>query len=243
MRRKIREGVIYEWDPSSDTYAKDLDFKNPLKLDSLNSAHGCRPYGSMVQGAGGKFYGMAIGDPAGRGHAAVFEYDPATDHYVEKNDTVSGMSWYYFSDGLTIRYFSNSDTIDVVSDESYVSPSGRYTWTVSGVYYDTIPSAAGCDSVLTLNLTINQPTGLPDNGFKSGIILYPNPTNGFFTIDLGRTYPYAGIDISQMDGRIVSRDFILNARFRDLQLSGAPGLYMVTVISGNQKAVFKISKK
>ncbi len=39
--------------------------------------------------------------------------------------------------------------------DSLVSPSGNYTWTASGTYLDTIPNAALCDSVLTINLTIN----------------------------------------------------------------------------------------
>ncbi len=37
---------------------------------------------------------------------------------------------------------------------SYTSPSGNYTWTSSGMYVDTIPNAAGCDSIMTINLTI-----------------------------------------------------------------------------------------
>ncbi|HPM91146.1 MAG TPA: T9SS type A sorting domain-containing protein, partial [Tenuifilaceae bacterium] len=39
--------------------------------------------------------------------------------------------------------------------DSYTSPSGNYTYTTSGVYYDTIPNHWGCDSLLTIDLTIN----------------------------------------------------------------------------------------
>ncbi|MBL4585669.1 MAG: T9SS type A sorting domain-containing protein [Flavobacteriales bacterium] len=40
---------------------------------------------------------------------------------------------------------------------SYTSPSGNYTWTTSDIYTDTIPNAAGCDSVVTINLTVIPP--------------------------------------------------------------------------------------
>lgn len=58
---------------------------------------------------------------------------------------------------LTVNYSVN-DTIDVFACDSYTSPSGLYNWTASGVYNDTIPTAAGCDSLLVINLTVNYAT-------------------------------------------------------------------------------------
>jgi endoglucanase len=40
----------------------------------------------------------------------------------------------------------------------YTSPSGKFTWTSSGSYSDTIPSSGGCDSIIAINLTISQPS-------------------------------------------------------------------------------------
>jgi hypothetical protein len=56
---------------------------------------------------------------------------------------------------LTINNSTN-DTMDVTECDQYISPSSLYTWTTSGTYYDTIPNMAGCDSLLTINLTILQ---------------------------------------------------------------------------------------
>lgn len=53
----------------------------------------------------------------------------------------------------------------------------------------------------------------------------------------------AEITITQLDGRVIQKEHIMNARFKELQLSESPGLYLVTVTSGNQRAVFKLSKK
>jgi hypothetical protein len=44
---------------------------------------------------------------------------------------------------------------DTVCDH-YLSPSGKYLWTATGVYKDTIPNAAACDSIITVDLTINS---------------------------------------------------------------------------------------
>jgi PKD repeat protein len=42
----------------------------------------------------------------------------------------------------------------VTSCDSYTSPSGNYTYTTSGVYYDTITNHWGCDSLLIIDLNI-----------------------------------------------------------------------------------------
>jgi hypothetical protein len=56
---------------------------------------------------------------------------------------------------LTIGNSSQS-IISPIACDSYVSPSGNYTWTSNGTYMDTIPNLSGCDSVITINLTINN---------------------------------------------------------------------------------------
>ena len=49
---------------------------------------------------------------------------------------------------------TSSTHIEVACD-SFISPSGKI-WTGTGIYLDTIPNAAGCDSILFYNLIINQ---------------------------------------------------------------------------------------
>lgn len=44
-------------------------------------------------------------------------------------------------------------TKDSAACKPIVSPSGRYLWDTSGVYYDTIPSITNCDSVLEIRFT------------------------------------------------------------------------------------------
>jgi hypothetical protein len=48
--------------------------------------------------------------------------------------------------------------LDIAACEFYTSPSGNATWTISGTYNDTIINVSGCDSVLTINLTIHHST-------------------------------------------------------------------------------------
>ncbi|UTW66124.1 T9SS type A sorting domain-containing protein [bacterium SCSIO 12643] len=50
---------------------------------------------------------------------------------------------------------STTSTITTAACDSYTSPSGNYIWVSSGTYMDTIPNSVNCDSILTINLTIN----------------------------------------------------------------------------------------
>lgn len=62
---------------------------------------------------------------------------------------------------ITASSTACAETTSSISEtvcETYTSPSGNYTWTTSNTYMDTIPNAAGCDSVITIDLTINNAT-------------------------------------------------------------------------------------
>ena len=60
-----------------------------------------------------------------------------------------------------VRVFSQlcpgtASTQDIAVCESLISPSGDFTWTASGTYVDVIENVNGCDSVITVNLTIQN---------------------------------------------------------------------------------------
>jgi hypothetical protein len=50
--------------------------------------------------------------------------------------------------------FNSFASISVAACDGYGSPSGNYFWTSGGIYSDTVPNATGCDSIITINLTI-----------------------------------------------------------------------------------------
>ena len=57
---------------------------------------------------------------------------------------------------LTVSQAS-STTVPATACGSYFWSNTNETYTTSGIYYDTLTNANGCDSVVTLALTINQP--------------------------------------------------------------------------------------
>jgi hypothetical protein len=51
---------------------------------------------------------------------------------------------------------ASSNEISVAECYKFKSPSGKYTYTKPGTYYDTLVNAAGCDSIIKINFSIIQ---------------------------------------------------------------------------------------
>ena len=85
------------------------------------------------------------------------DFDPSTNTYYLSNTTQADPFVVKWSECIT-----TTSTISPVQCNSYVSPSGNYTWTISNTYTDTILNAGGCDSIITINLTINNVTNGTD---------------------------------------------------------------------------------
>jgi uncharacterized repeat protein (TIGR03803 family) len=69
-------GVLFEYDPSTNTYVRKVDFSTTL---------GSNPKGALIQASNGKLYGMTeFGGTNGVG--VIFEYDITTGNYVKLVD-------------------------------------------------------------------------------------------------------------------------------------------------------------
>ncbi len=123
-----------------------------LKLDSL----GDFIWAGQMGGPENNFAGDAILDNSGNPILVgkllpEMDLDPCSGQFSfnveEPSDTYM----------VKFRSCSNSyDTIDIIACNQYIPPSGNYSWNYSGVYQDRIPNAAGCDSVLIIDLTIES---------------------------------------------------------------------------------------
>jgi uncharacterized repeat protein (TIGR03803 family) len=209
---------------------------------------------------------------------------------------------------LTVNHPS-FNSINANACARYTSPSGKYTWISSSTYRDTIPNTAGCDSIITIDLDVDHVDtsvtqdrnilisndenaeyqwidcdegyvpiadetflsySAPKNGHyavivsrgacvdtsavyevigtgiidpsRNGITLYPNPTAGTFTLDLGKLYPEALVTITRYDGQVIRRESKRDTRVIGMNLDVPPGIYMVTITIENREVNFRVVK-
>ena len=89
---------------------------------------------------------------------------------------------------------------------------------------------------------IEQSLGLIDNNFPLNPIIYPNPTVGNITIDLKHNYRNISISLHDMLGRkIMDKNYGQERNF-ELTIMQSPGVYFLTINTGNKRAVFRLIK-
>lgn len=69
---------------------------------------------------------------------------------------------------------SVTSSFSITACGSYTVPSGQETYTTSGTYMDTIPSSQGCDSIMTIQVTINPVSTGSDNANGCDSVQYNN---------------------------------------------------------------------
>lgn len=87
----------------------------------------------------------------------------------------------YGTDTIYVELIPNtSASVTQNALDSYTWPINNQTYTQSGSYSEVISNEAGCDSTITLNLTLSF-TGIEENG-TSNFTVYPNPTNNLLNV-------------------------------------------------------------
>ena len=84
--------------------------------------------------------------------------------------------------------------------------------------------------------------GITENSFPQNPIIYPNPTDGNVSIDLRENYNNVTIQLNDILGRKITEESYDQGRVFNLNVSGKPGVYFLSVNSENKKVVFRLVK-
>jgi hypothetical protein len=159
----------------------------------------------------------------------------------------SGSYFYQIVDSNTCS--NQSDTIDIIVNshnpsEIYTTSLGSYslngtTYTESGVYIQYLQTINGCDSVLTLNLVIQ------DLGFDlatsndHNFLVYPNPVRGNKVFFRKSSSVFVEvIDVTNALGQKI--DFKLHDQMIELMPNTKSGIYFIHILSDKRSAFYPV---
>ena len=303
----IFEGTV-DFDPNASTYnlssAGGTDI-SICKLDTTGNFLWAKQIGGIGNESGGAFVLDANGNIHITGNfESIVDFDPGTDTV---NLTSAGNKDVFVSKWNPC--FVNVTDTQTACD-SYTWIDGNTYTTSNNTATHVLVNAEGCDSVVTLDLTINSvntntvvegvtittypfgssyqwldcdndftpipgatsysftPTangnyavqfidngcvdtsacvaittvGIIENNFGHDFILYPNPTNGEITIELGETYGLITAKVSGIAGQTIQRKTYQNTNKLNFFIDAAPGIYFIELTQNNKKLRAKIIK-
>jgi hypothetical protein len=122
-----------------------------------------------------------------------------------------------------------------------ISPTTTTSYTVTGT------NAAGCSANAVISQSVSTCTDINSNfsNLTSNFIVYPNPSNGIFNLQLETSTPLSLtiIEVTDVLGRVILTDKI-NAGNYELNLgSNVNGIYFIKAIVDGKTKTVKIVKE
>ena len=116
------------------------------------------------------------------------------------------------------------------SEFSVECPDSCYIWNdqaycATGDYTQFLQTIQGCDSIVTLHLTIT--VGIDGHDFNSNIVLYPIPASQYVDVRVEGNMDVKGIEMFDMFGKLVRSSKTTRINVSDL----ADGIYLVRVLT------------
>jgi hypothetical protein len=161
---------------------------------------------------------------------------------------------------LTITSVSDITTTTSGTTISANNTGATYQWLDCDANYSIIVGEAGQSFSATSNgnfaveLTENScldtsaciaitTVGIVESDFGGKLVVYPNPTNGNFSVDLGSIYKSSEIRITDMNGKLIYSKLITESQILNLSLEEPAGIYFISIQSDDKKAILRLIKK
>ena len=115
-----------------------------------------------------------------------------------------------------------------------------YTATANGSYA-VIVTKDGCTDTSACVAVSN--VGIIENDFGGGLILYPNPTNGNFSVDLGEIYHQVTIRITDLNGKLIQSKSYQDGQLFKLNVEESVGVYLLQIEAEEKNAIVRLVKE
>ena len=166
------------------------------------------------------------------------------DSVVTLDLTINTVDSSVTQSGITLTADETGATYQWLDCSAMTSISGAidqsYTPTANGDYA-VIVSNNGCtDTSACYTVTV---VGIIENDLGNELLLYPNPTEGHFSIDLGDNYEYLTVTMTDINGSVLKSNDFRKSQLLNLQLEEPAGVYLLIIESGSGKAVVRLVKE
>ena len=156
----------------------------------------------------------------------------------------------YEVNGTDVNGCAGTDQVTVVVNPTVTTvlnevTLGNYTlngqtYSQSGTYTQTLTSQYGCDSIITLNLSISG-VGIGEDEMK--FEFYPNPTNGMVYVSASNNAGTFNYEVTDANGRVIATavNAINSATTTSIDLSKVEtGVYFIRLSNTTRDKVYRV---
>lgn len=159
-----------------------------------------------------------------------------TVNTVDTSVTQSGLTLTANAAGATFQWIDCDNNNSVIAGETGQS----FTATANGNYAVELTENGCVDTSTCVNIAN---VGIIESSFGNALLIYPNPTSGNFSIDLGARYKSSIVSITDISGRLIDSRTINQSEILKLSIEGPRGIYIVSVQAGDNKAIIRLVKE
>ncbi|NQY74108.1 MAG: T9SS type A sorting domain-containing protein, partial [Candidatus Margulisbacteria bacterium] len=162
------------------------------------------------------------------------------DVFVQKMDPQGNFLWAKSFGGSSVE-IGRSITVDASGN---VYAIGEFIGTVDfdpGAGTTNLSSNGGADFFVQKMSQLT--TGIVENSYEHKLVVYPNPSSGIFSIDLGAVHESSIFTITDISGKLIETITITQSQVLNLSIKEPAGIYFVSIQTGNKKATIKLIKE
>ena len=245
------DGITYTASNNTATFnivngaANGCDSLVTLDLTIVNSATGtdtrteCNSY-TWIDGitytASNNTATFNIVNGAANGCDSLVTLDLTINGVSDLTTSTSGVTISANNTGATYQWLDCDNNNLVIVNET-----GQSFTAIANGNYAVELTENGC--VDTSDCVAISTVGIVENDFGNNLLVYPNPTNGNFSIDLGAVYDSFVVSITDLSGKLIDSKTISQSQTLMLTIEKPAGIYIVFIQAGDKKAVIRLVKE
>ncbi|MDG1477377.1 MAG: T9SS type A sorting domain-containing protein [Vicingaceae bacterium] len=222
-----------------EVIAADTLVCNSISTMSVQSIQACNSY-TWIDGinytSSNNSATFNIVGAAANGCDSLVTLDLTISHVTNNTTTSSGAIITANNLGANYQWLDCDNSNATIPGENAQS----YTALSNGNYAVELTENGCVDTSACVNIIT---TAILENNFGSEFSIYPNPTKGNFSVDLDKTYNSVLITITDLTGRLIESKEYNGTKLLNLKIDEPAGMYLMSIESGDQKAVIRLVKE
>ncbi len=173
---------------------------------------------------------------ASNGCDSLVTLDLTINSVSDLTTSISGLSIIANNSVATYQWLDCDNNYDLINGETgqtfIASANGNFAVELTE---NGCVDTSSCVAITTV--------GIVENSFEGILKVYPNPTCGYFSIDLGASYESSWVSITDILGKLIVSKNLSQTQFLNFSIKEPAGIYIVSIEAGDKKAIIRLVKE